>query len=303
MAFRNGFAVSDNDRRLIKDNALLIREALFSCMTETQVECAVGFARYLNRAGLNAENHWLFLRLLMTNNPWVIEELVHDRNPGLLFSTIRPEAGLIESAFQVLFSRHPDELCPMALEAVLGIVQAAYYDPDDGYRIRRLSIMDVNALGKFLRKDESQDQPLNRMILDILDKIAHIGGYYGEPDKNVLSKHAFNIRYAYFDRTRELLDAIPEPLLVRVTDREGVHPEEDFAELVVRRRQRKRDSAGRFVRENPDSGNGGAPAATLAQAAPEESGAPSPPAKSKSVRARQGAGGTSATTGKKKTGR
>jgi len=251
MASKNGFAISDNDRRLIRDHSLLIREALFACTTETQVECAVGFARYLNRVGLNSENYWLFLRLLMTNNPWVIDELLHDREAGLLFSTIRPDAELIEAAFQTLISRHPDELYPRSLEAVLGIIQAAYYDPDDGYRIRRLSISDINALGKFLHKDLPQEQPLNRLILDILDKMAHIGDYYGEPDKNVLSKHAFNVRFAYFDRTREMVDAIPEPLLVRIVDRAGVHPEDDFADLVAKRRMRKRDSSGRFIKEIP----------------------------------------------------
>ena len=56
-----------------------------------------------------------------------------------------------------------------ALECVLGIIQNAYFDPDDGYRIRKLSIMDVNALGKYLIKDEPQDHPINRLILEILD--------------------------------------------------------------------------------------------------------------------------------------
>ena len=300
MMTNNGFAVLDNDRNLIRDHSLLVREALFACTTETQVECSVGFARYLNRVGLNRENYWLFLRLLMTNNPWVIDELLHDREAGLLFSTIRPDADLLDAAFQVLFSRHPDELYPPALEAVLGIIQSAYYDPDDGYRIRRLTVMDINALGKFLQKGEPQDLPLNRLILDILDKIAHIGDYYGEPDKNVLSKHAFNVRYAYFDRTRELLDAIPEPLLVRVPDRQGVHPEEDFADLVTKRRQRKRDSAGRFVKEDsvpPASVRVEEKAPeppTLARSAPEPSAAvPSSPRRSKpagSVQKRNGDG-------------
>jgi hypothetical protein len=48
-----------------------------------------------------------------------------------------------------------------------------------------------------------------------------------------------------------MVDAIPEPLLVRMEDRAGVHPEDDFADLVTKRRQRKRDSAGRFVKETP----------------------------------------------------
>jgi hypothetical protein len=251
MEQKNGFAISDSDRRLIRDNSHYIREALFSCTTDTQVECSVAFARFLSRVGVNSENYWLFLRLIITNNPWVIDELLHEREPRLLFSIIRPEAELIEVAFQTLFSRHPEEIYPMALEALLGIVENAYFDSDDGYRVRKLSIMDINALGKFLRKDEPQEYPLNRLILDILDRITRLGDYYGEPDKSVLSKHAFNVRYAYFDSTRQLIDAIPHPLLVRVPDRGEVHPEEDYADLVTKRRNRRRDANGRFMKDSP----------------------------------------------------
>jgi len=186
----------------------------------------------------------------MTNNQWVIDELLHEREPRLLFSTIRPDENLIEAAFQALFARHPDEIYGPALEVMLGIIQNAYFDPDDGFRIRRLSIMDINTLGKYLLKAEGQDHPINRLILDVLDRLAQVGGYYGEPDKNILSKHAFNVRYAYFDRTRDLIDAIPEPLLVRFPDNREVHPEDDYVELVAKRRLRKRDSYGRFVKES-----------------------------------------------------
>ena len=251
MASKNGHTIAESDRRLIKDHALYIREALFSCVNETQVECSVAFARYLSQAGLNSGNYWLFLRLVMTNNPWVIDEVLHDREPRLLFSTIKPDSELIEAAFQTLFSRHPEELYTRALEALLGIIQNAYFDPDDGYRIRKLSIMDINALGKFLVKDEPQEHPQNRLVLEILDRITRLGEYYGEPDKSVLSKHAFNVRFAYFDRTRQLLDAIPEPLLIRLYDRNEVRPEEDYADLVSKRRSRPRDRSGRFIKEAP----------------------------------------------------
>ena len=248
MRARTGFMQINNDKQLIRDHAHTVREALFACTTRPQVECAVAFARYLSFCGLNSDNYWLFLRLVMTNNPWVVDELLHERVPQLLFSTIRPECELIDAAFEMLFSRHPEEMYGKALESVLGIIQNAYYDPDDGYRIRRLSIMDINALGKFLIKDESQDHPLNRLVLEILDRIAHLGDYYGEQDKNVLSKHAFNVRYAYFDHTRNLVDAIPGPLLVRLADSTGVPPEEDYANLVTIRRQQKRDMYGRFTK-------------------------------------------------------
>lgn len=248
MLQKNGFAITDNDKRLIKDHALFVREAIFACQTEAQVECAVAFARYLNLSGINNENYGLFLRLVMTNNPWVIDELIHDREPRLLFSTIRPDAELIDAAFQALYSRHPEELYPQALVALLGIIESAYFDPDDGYRIRRLSIMDINALGKFLLKDEPQENAQNSLILDILDRITHLGEYYGELDKSVLSKHAFNVRFAYFDTTRRLVDAIPHPLLVRVPDHGKVRPEDDYVDLVARRRDWKRDASDRYER-------------------------------------------------------
>lgn len=221
MPTRTGFLLVDSDKRLIRENAHTVRDALFACVTPQQVECSVVFARYMNLSGINSDNYWLFLRLIMTNNEWVIDELLGHRVPQLMFSTIRPDVELIDAAFEMLYSRHPSEMYAKALEAVLGIIQNAYFDPDDGYRIRKLSIMDVNALGKYLVKDETQEFPTNRLILEILDRIAHVGDYYGEQDKNVVSRHAFNIRYAYFDHTRNLVDAIPEPLLLRVSNGTG----------------------------------------------------------------------------------
>lgn len=246
MVAKQAFAVSDNDKKLIRENAYTIREAVFACMTETQVECAVAFARFLNHSGINSENYWLFLRMLITNNPWVIGELVHDREPRLLFTTIRPDIELIDAAFHILSSRHPDELNVISLEAVLGIIQNAYFDPDDGYRIRPLSIQDINALGKFLLKNETQDHPRNKFILEILDRMTMLGQYYGEPDKNVLAKHAFSVRFAYFDSTRDLDDAIPAPLLVKLPNRSDVAPEEEYAGVLSQRRRVKRDESGRF---------------------------------------------------------
>lgn len=247
---KTAFVLVENDRDLICAHAHNLREALFACSTKPQVECAVAFARYLSYSGISNDNYWLFLRMVMTNNPWVVDELLRNRVPRLLFTTIRPDSEFLDAAFEMLFSRHPDEMYTPALETVLGIIQNAYFDPDDGYRMRKLTIMDINALGKYLIKDEPQEDPLNKMLLEILDRIAHVGEYYGEQDKNVISKHAFNVRYAYFDHARELVDAIPEPLLVRVSDTTGVHPEDDYADLISRRKGERK------VGGNPE-GRGG----------------------------------------------
>ncbi|OHD82825.1 MAG: hypothetical protein A3J97_08860 [Spirochaetes bacterium RIFOXYC1_FULL_54_7] len=245
MAQKTGFAISDGDRKLIRDHAYSIREALFTCLTDTQVECSVAFARLLNRSGVTSENYRLFMRMLITNNPWVVEELLHDRDPRLVFSTIRPDTELISTAFEVLMSRHPHELHSNVLEAVLGIIQNAFFDPDDGYKIYPLGIMDLNVLGKFLVKDKDQENPQNKLILEILDRITGLGVYYGDPEKNIVAKHAFSVRFAYFDSTRDLNDAIPEPLLVKLPNRSDVAPETDFAGLIVERRKQKRKIATR----------------------------------------------------------
>jgi hypothetical protein len=248
MAQKTGFAISDSDRKLIRDHAYTIREALFGCLTDTQVECSVAFARLLNRSGVTNENYRLFLRMLITNNPWVVEELLHDRDPRLVFSTIRPDTELIEGSFELLMSRHPDELHPAVLESILGIIQNAYFDPDDGYKIHAIGIMDINVLGKFLIKDKDQEHAQNKLILEILDRLTGMGRYYGEPEKNIIAKHAFSVRFAYFDSTRELNDAIPEPMLVKLPNRSDVAPETDFAGLVEERRKRKRRPGGRIAR-------------------------------------------------------
>jgi hypothetical protein len=255
MPLKSGFLLIDNDSQLIRDHAHNLREALFACTTKPQVECAVAFARCLNFAGLNNDNYWLFLRLIMTNNTWVIDELLHDRIARLLFSTIRPSSELIDAAFEMLYSKHPEEIYTPAMESVLGIIQNAYFDADDGYRIRKLSMMDINALGKFLIKNEPQEHSLNRLILEILDRIARIGDYYGEQDKSVLSKHAFNVRYAYFDHARNLIDAIPEPLLIPLPENKGVHPDEDYEYLVSKRREQNIDNPGRFIKEKDTVNN------------------------------------------------
>jgi hypothetical protein len=235
MSKKSGFASVEGDRNLIRENSHSIREALFACVTDTEVESAVAFARYLSRAGLNSDNYWLFLRLVVTNNPWVLEELMRGREPRLLFSSIPPGEDVVEAAFQCLYARHPDELHPMALEALLGIIENCYFHPDDGFRIRKISIMDINALGKFLIKGEKQDHPVNSLVLAILDRLTRLGEYFHEPDKVVLSKQAFSVRFAYFDSTRNLPDAIPQPLLARMPDSKAAAPEQDYADLVSKR--------------------------------------------------------------------
>jgi hypothetical protein len=155
------------------------------------------------------------------------------RDARLLFSTIKPNRNLIKKAFQLLTLWHPDQIYEKTLLALLGVLECGYFKPDDGYKIYRLSINDLNNLGKYLKEEKDQYDPENAMILEILDRISKIGEHRNYLNKSILSKHSFNIRFAYFDNRRKLLDTIPQVLLVRI-DREEteVNPSKGFVKYL-----------------------------------------------------------------------
>ena len=103
------------------------------------------------------------------------------------------------------------------------MLQSVYSSPRDGYRIYPLSIADANAIGKHLDKEKGQDDPLNRAILEVLDKIAAL-----EDDDNSemeeVAIHASAIRNAFFDDRKRMEDVIPPVLLVTVEDRKEIQP-------------------------------------------------------------------------------
>ncbi len=222
---------------LVQDNLHLIASSLFVCHTEEQVDLSVSFAKFLGATGLSRTNFPLFLRLVATNNPWVVDSLVGDRDPRLLFSSIPPSPSLIRSAFGILSFLHPDVIYRKTLEAALGIVENAYYDADDGYAICKLKIADLNTLGKYLEKAKNQEEPGNALILEILDRLSRIGNYNQESAKNVLARHAFNVRFAYFDRRKRMEDTIPQVLLYNASRRRMVtDPTSLYREALLKER-------------------------------------------------------------------
>jgi len=210
----------NEDIIILKKNLNIIYNGIFGFSNNIQVETAVGFAFYLNSVGITAVNYQLFLKLLETNNRYIVDALIGSRDPKLLFSTIKPNKYLIKKAFKLLTSWHPDEIYDKSLLAALGIIECAYYKPDDGYKIYRLKIQDLNNVGKFLDSKKDQLEERNRALLDVLDKIAHIGEYGYNFIKNTLSKHAFNIRFGFFDNKKNLEDVVPQVLLIRIDRKE-----------------------------------------------------------------------------------
>jgi hypothetical protein len=181
--------------------------------TTEAVEAAITYARFLNSVGINNSNYPVFLKVLGIRNGHVIDALLGTRDPFLFMSSIQPNYFIVATCFSFLARYHTGEIYSKSLGIILGVFQATFNTPLDGYKIYPPTIADINSLGKHLIEDKGQDDLLNRSILDILDKLSELEGLGIDEDMEDLAVHAHNIRNNFFDSTKRLVDVIPEVLL------------------------------------------------------------------------------------------
>jgi hypothetical protein len=192
-----------------------ILQQLMAARTPEAVGAAVSYARFLRKSGLSSENYPLFLKMLEIENHWVLDELIGERDPFLLLSTIPPNGYIVSKSFQLLTKWRAGGIYPKTRAIVLGVLQNAYSSPKDGYKIYPLSIADVDNLGKHLEQEKGQDDPQNRCILDILEKISLLEGLQWDDLMEGVARQAIRIRSNFFDNTKMLEDCIPQVLMVR----------------------------------------------------------------------------------------
>jgi hypothetical protein len=192
-----------------------ILQQILSARTPEAVESAVAYARFLRLSGLDTENYPLFLKILDIENHWVVDAMIGSTDPFLLLSTIPPNSFLVSQCFMLLTRWRPGGIYPKTLAVVLGVLQNAYSSPKDGYKIHRLQIADVDNLGKHLEKDKEQNDPRNRCILDILDRVGSLLGLRWDESMEQVARQATRIRSNFFDNTKTLEDCIPQVLLVK----------------------------------------------------------------------------------------
>jgi hypothetical protein len=166
-------------------------------------------------SGLTSENYPLFLKMLEIENHWVLDELIGNRDPFLLLSTIPPNNYLVSKAFVLLTRWRPGGIYPKTLAIVLGVLQNAYSSPRDGYKIYSLTISDIDNLGKHLDQENGQEEPRNRCLLDILEKVSSLEGLRLDDNMEQVSRQAQKIRTSFFDDTKMLEDVIPQVLIVK----------------------------------------------------------------------------------------
>jgi hypothetical protein len=184
--------------------------------TPAAVEASIEFARHLNALGLNGDNYPLFLEILRNENRFVVEALIGKEKAFDMFLKVQPNPYIIGFCFQVLRAYQPGGVYDLTLELIFGILYRTYHSAKEGHALYRLTIEDVNSVGKFLNKSKDQTDPINRFILDILADIAEYRSINNEDpsvDKN--SSHATSIRNAFFDRRRDMSSVMPPEILTR----------------------------------------------------------------------------------------
>lgn len=203
------------------ENNLL--QGIFGCRSLEAVESSVTFASFLSTVGITPENCPLFLKMLEIENHWVIDALIASRDPFLLLSAVQPNKFIVSRIFAMVTKWHKGGIYPKNLSVILGVLQSVYSSPRDGYRIHPITIANLNALGKHLDKERSQDDPLNRVILEILDKISELEES-SDTEMEEIAIHSADIRNAFFDNKKKMDDIIPPVLLVTLDNRVELQP-------------------------------------------------------------------------------
>jgi hypothetical protein len=203
------------------ENRLL--QGIFGCRTTEAVEASVTYATFLSTVGITPDNYPVFLRMLEIENHWVIDALIGERDPFLLLSAVQPNTFIVGRILAMMTRWHKGGIYHKNLSVILGVLQSVYSSPKDGYRIYPITIQDTNALGKHLDKEKGQDDPLNRAILEVLEKLSELESADNSEMEEV-AIHASAIRNAFFDDKKKMNDVIPPVLLVTMTDRNEVPP-------------------------------------------------------------------------------
>ena len=203
------------------ENRLL--QGIFQCRTTEAVEAAISYSSFLSTIGITPENCPLFLKILEIENHWVIDALIGERDPFLLLSSVQPNAFIVNRIFGMMTKWHKGGIYSKNLSVILGVLQSVYSSPKEGYRIYPLTIANLNAMGKHLDKEKEQDNPLNRIILEILDKISELENK-SNADMEEVAIHAGDIRNAFFDNQKKMEDVIPPVLLVSTNERTEICP-------------------------------------------------------------------------------
>lgn len=195
-------------------------QEIFKNSESVSVDATIAYASYLNFVGANSDNYPIFLKIIGMSNHWVVDAIIGDNDPATFFSHVQMNYFIIKACFEAFKAAPRGGLYPKSLHVFLGMLQVTYKNQLEGYRVYPLTITDVNNLGKHLNEELDQRDPLNMIILTILDKVASLidpGRDEEDADIIAVATQANNIRGKFLDFTKNLAEAIPD-LLLKTSD-------------------------------------------------------------------------------------
>ena len=180
--------------------------------TTQSVETSIEFAKFLHYRGLSIRNYPLFLEILPHKSEEVIDELIGSYTALTMFHKIQRNVGLVGACFDML-QRLTVNSYQKVLEAVLGVFLTTYRHPLEGWELYPPSLAELNQLGKYLDKNKSQSNKINRIVLDILGSIGELSlQEHGREEIARVGAHANKIRNVYFDSRERMDKVIPAAL-------------------------------------------------------------------------------------------
>ncbi|MFO7850208.1 MAG: hypothetical protein R6V67_09635 [Spirochaetia bacterium] len=205
------------EKEEVDELRLEVLEKVFRPRTRRQVEAGVEFTKYIKRDGVNSDNYPILLELLRNGNHAIVEAMVGETDPNLLFLGVETNPYIIRTFFEIMYRHAPGQLHPLVFEIALGVLLETYSQPKEGLRKYRLSKEELNAIAKNLDEEKGQEERPNRQILDFLGDIADmvLEGLEEKEEYKDLVDHAIDVRNAFLDPGESMSEKIPELLIRR----------------------------------------------------------------------------------------
>jgi len=179
---------------------------IFSSKTKEKKDAVISFTRYLITYPLDYSNFNIYQKIFLLNYPETAGIIFFQRDPLSFFSTLKPTHDIISKSLEVLVVFKPAVLNFNFFLAIIGIFQNNYKDPDYGNSIYRLSISDLQNIGKyFVIKNDDSDK--------ILENIFDLVAFSGTKTDNELKIFSQKVLSCHYDKTKKLEDVIPRTIL------------------------------------------------------------------------------------------
>ena len=187
------------------------------------------YAQYLNRTPLQYDYLPLYLKVLSSNNRFAVDALIEGFEPEhFLDLIIVPNHFVLRKIFELLDFHRPNTLYAVTVRILCGFIKRFFYIVEDGYRTYQPTITDLNNVAKHLDESKDQDDPANRVILDILQNLSDLDRLHEtEKAKLDIGRQANRIRGDFLDNQRKLVQAITSAILKKSDTVDlGIMPEQ-----------------------------------------------------------------------------